>query len=720
MKANNVDPTTGHVSRPARQSLAAKYRPHRFDQVYGQRYAVRYLRRLIQRGQVGYPLLLHGAYGSGKTSLIRIYAKALNCLHPDWDDGSPCQACGSCRSNLGFHEYDSTGNRGDASKLLASIAQHAITPRAGQNYNVLFFDEAHGLPAAVTDALLKRVEEPPAGVIVCLATTEYHRIPEALRSRLLDFEIRPLIEDDAVALLEACAAAEGYAYEAGALRLLAGIKRGHARDLLNGLEMVEDQEAGPITIERVRMVFDVDHTPRLVAYLLALAAGDPEQQSEAWFGWEEPAAVKIGWLQAALAALYYNELLSRSLLVDAVVASIPKTDRSAIVTAFQARLGLAEASALIPFWLTMMAFWPMPGTEPDERALQLRVALFHHMVNHDLPRMVAGAPLPGAEPALAPVPTRAIMPPPLAAPATPACVSTLPEPGFMTAADVHRILAAASFLPQEHGVLFNARFDVCPAAFGVEEEAPARALIAEFHAALQAEVAAHADGLFARLSLVERPVRTGGDVRARVLAHLPAANAHEHQLVRAHVETWVQTWRPRMCCEVGVVAINFETAAGERDARLKFHWNGVVDLCAGLDAGVMARDAQGAEAPLLVCLGVGEKRRRRTGPIVGARVEVSEALDEAAMAAACRNHMGLLSAAAARRWDWLRTGWELREHSDRRDEQRRRDAVLARIARDFGDTPRAQAERDAHLRAWEKSPERRERNWEGWWSPAIA
>jgi len=223
-----------------KRGLADQYRPDVFEDVRGQPHAVRVLTELIKRGQKGHNLLLHGAIGSGKTSLVRIFEKALNCEHPT-PTGSPCGACRFCqtedRAKLGLREYDTSGSGGDVQKIDMWLESHYQTPTE-YKWQVLFFDEAHSITKQASDSLLKRVEEPLDNVIFCFATTEFDKLRPALRSRAIQLEIHPLSAAEAISLLQQVAEKEEIAYEDEALALLAGVVGGQPRDLLSALEEV--------------------------------------------------------------------------------------------------------------------------------------------------------------------------------------------------------------------------------------------------------------------------------------------------------------------------------------------------------------------------------------------------------------------------------------------------------------------------------------------------
>jgi DNA polymerase III subunit gamma/tau len=700
------------IGRMSSINFASKHRPHTFEKVRGQPHPVRFLSGLIQRGQVGRSLLLHGAIGSGKTSLVRIYARALNCDAPT-EEGSPCLGCQPCLNKEGFHEYDTSGDRGDRETVLDWVRQRNRRPR-GHKWNVLFFDEAHSLTSQAADALLKQVEEPEPQVIFCFATTEYERIRPALRSRLIGFEIKPLPANQAIKLLQECALEEGIKYEPGALELLAGLRQGYARDLLIGLEQVSDPGGSPITVARVREVFDVDHTDHLLAYASALALGDPAAQEQTWFGWNEAAATKIRWLQALLTGLYYNDVLGRTLVVDALISSILPPERAPILAGFRKRLGVVKTSALAPHWRAMMAYWPVEPDHLGETALQMRIALFHYFVNHELPALEGAVRIKAREP-------RSVGTNTACAIAGQASTSHSPVEGgarFPTINDVHGIIESASFLAQEHDRLFNAHILIKPALMGADEEKDAVALIAAFCEELDAEFAGLRGEPFARLSLIERDLDRGGDVTGRILIHLPEYVKTGPGIDAAtSIMARVQSWRRDVWlkgCDAVVVA------TAKNPSSLAFHWDSVIDLCAGLGDEELDWDPVRNElAPVLDLLDIPARRRRRIGGIAASLVGRSALLGPAAVSQARETGMSLLSALTANRWDLIRSGWELKEHKDRQRTKEERRAALALITESYGEPAEARERREVLLASWQRPPEERQRRaWRGWWLPA--
>lgn len=680
--------------------LADKYRPRQFKDVWGQDAVVKQLSALA-KARRGSHLMLTGSYGSGKTTLIRIFARALNCEQLT-EDGSPCERCPSCRGASGdcLVEYDVPGSGGDKDAIRAWVDLHNREP-IGTNWKILFFDEAHALKPTAVDSLLKDVEEPRAGVLFAFATTEPWELKPTLRSRTLPLEVRPLSVPDGVDFLESIAEREGISYDRDALLLLACVKQGHPRDLLNGLGQVAGLGRG-VTVESVKSLFTIHDAESLIEYFLALGRGDAIAQIAAMGRWRERLSSKIQGVQTILTSIYYNELLGRKIVIDALLDTLT-ADRAMIISAFCSRLGVNRPSELIPYWNVMLDFWSRSRATDDEAA-RLQLCLFEDLVNRRLQQEAL-------EPVVAPSArsrrdsTTAPVPAVIAAPAAEIELACSGDQ-YLRPEHVREIVNRASFFVQHDGQTLNAAFTIYPSWRARSSEAGAIAAIEQFREQLSATWRSEG-ALLASIATYERDA---GGVLGRVVAHVPAlvdGLAAEEALIG-----WCEGLQSDNREDL---LVRLEAHQGAPDTRaIRFHWNSVLMLCA------VAQDGEGAFGDarrLLDDLRVPTHMRRQTGPIRQPVVEFSGALSSASIENARANGMEFLSAFDARAWPWIRKGWERSEHLDRQREIKERRRKLSDIERLWVDADRRRNEIEKLEASWRHGPETRPRRWRGWWIP---
>ena len=212
-------------------ALYRKYRPKTFSQVIGQKYVVEALKNQIAAGKAGHAFLFTGTRGTGKTTCAKIFAKAVNCLHPI--NGEPCLECDVCKgieneSIYDVTEMDAASNNSveDIRDVLNEVNYLPVMAK----YRVYIIDEVHMLSTAAFNALLKTLEEPPAHVIFILATTEIHKVPATILSRCQRYDFTKLtVEDIADALLE-IAREENIDLTPRAAKMIATLSDGAMRD----------------------------------------------------------------------------------------------------------------------------------------------------------------------------------------------------------------------------------------------------------------------------------------------------------------------------------------------------------------------------------------------------------------------------------------------------------------------------------------------------------
>ena len=218
-------------------ALYRKFRPQDFEDVKGQDHIVTALKNQVKANRLGHAYLFTGTRGTGKTTVAKILAKAVNCEHPV--DGSPCNECETCKriaegSSMNVFEIDAASNN-SVSNIRDIVEEVAYSPTEGK-YKVYIIDEVHMLSASAFAALLKTLEEPPAYVIFILATTEVHMIPITILSRCQRYDFRRISIDTIAGRLQELMVKEEISVEEKALRYVAKAADGSMRDALSLLD----------------------------------------------------------------------------------------------------------------------------------------------------------------------------------------------------------------------------------------------------------------------------------------------------------------------------------------------------------------------------------------------------------------------------------------------------------------------------------------------------
>lgn len=257
-------------------ALYRKYRPQTFDEVVGQEAVVSILRKALDSKNISHAYLFAGPRGTGKTSVARILAKGLNC--EKGITSSPCGKCYMCQAitegrAVDVIEIDAASNRGIDD--IREIRERVKHPPLEGRYKVYIIDEVHMLTKEAFNALLKTLEEPPEYVIFVLATTDPHKLPETILSRVQRFNFRKLSLSDSVKLLQRVCEGEGFEYDEEALVLIARYSDGAMRDALNLLEQVSLVGDGHISLDAVKKVIGSVSAEIVLEYFKALEASDP-------------------------------------------------------------------------------------------------------------------------------------------------------------------------------------------------------------------------------------------------------------------------------------------------------------------------------------------------------------------------------------------------------------------------------------------------------------
>ncbi|WP_019994991.1 AAA family ATPase [Aureimonas ureilytica] len=729
------------------EALTLKYRPACFEEVVGQASAVVYLSSLIRRNKTARSVALAGCPGIGKTTLARIYAKALQCEAPT-SGGSPCNACDTCiafdRGHTDYYELNGGTHGGiDAIRRIVEICR-GMPLRA--DWRVIVIDEAQGLSRQAFDALLKTLEEPPTQTVFVLATTERHRIRGAIQSRCTVLDLDLIDDETAKAYLAHLCRKEGFGFEDAALATIVAVSKGQLRDLVKNLEQVGEFDP-TISLDVTLSVLGVAHGPIVVGFLDAVFVGDLRQQEAFLHLWPVGAETKFDALLAALLQIHDLEFADPPLerLADPAFVTIEATAWRRLADAIRDR---AARHALHPVavWqeMTDLCMNWRSGSELGLRNAALRLT---QMVN-------APPPVRSAEPAPGPI-ARAEPTPHLGDPSRPAFIVPQVTPviidgvtrddvldlelqaesdparhedasgQYLSVAMAQAVFEAASFLMQEHGLAFNARLSVAHDGFRQFDPGSAAAfrahLLSELRERLEHWTAGRLDGRCLSIAVLERGFGAADGLVTNIAAHVPIA-------LRDHLKEWLLfEFLPRF--ETPARSLFFDARA-PRDvqAETNEHWGHVRWLCRGLNPRILALDgpdpARAGYRCLADLLGTMRGQRRPAGDIGEAeRIVVSPEIGPAAWSVAVAERLAPLSAFADRAWSFIDRGWE-------RDEHQHRCRLRAFNAADILDSlsfhepdpleAAYRVQRRAELMESQRplDPRRRSRSWSGWWAEA--
>ena len=245
-------------------ALYRQFRPKNFDEVIGQDAIVNTLKNQVTTGEIGHAYLFTGSRGTGKTSCAKIFAKAINCLHPV--NGSPCYECENCKTDDGLNmdivEIDAASNN-SVEDIRDIVNNLKFLPTNGK-YKVYIIDEVHMLSINAFNALLKSIEEPPEHVVFILATTEVHKIPKTILSRVIRFDFKLVSVEELTKLLKKVFVASGIKAEDEAVVAIARSGEGSVRDALSIAEGVSAYAYKDITYLDVQSSLGISDSDSLI------------------------------------------------------------------------------------------------------------------------------------------------------------------------------------------------------------------------------------------------------------------------------------------------------------------------------------------------------------------------------------------------------------------------------------------------------------------------
>ena len=258
------------------QVLARKYRPQAFGEVVGQSGVVSTLENAITQGRLHHAYLFSGTRGVGKTTLARLYARALNCVKGPTTQ--PCSSCDPCReiasgSSMDVIEIDGASNR--KVEDVDPLREAARYAPARDRHKIFIIDEVHMLSETAFNALLKTLEEPPPRIVFLFATTEPEEVPDTIMSRCLHLACRRIAKNEIASALQRTAKAEGIEGSAEAFDLIAGLAAGSMRDGLSLLDQVLAYSEGRVTEEEVRSALGLIDRHLVSEFIEAIGRKEP-------------------------------------------------------------------------------------------------------------------------------------------------------------------------------------------------------------------------------------------------------------------------------------------------------------------------------------------------------------------------------------------------------------------------------------------------------------
>lgn len=685
------------------RDLVSVYRPRRLDQIIGQPDVTARIKAYLESGS-NQTLLFSGPTGTGKTTAARIIGAKRTCENPDPPCGQ-CQDCAYAFSGLGMFGYTEMDaalhNEVDHAKFIAErLIASSLTSW------VTFVDEAHMLDRKSQDTLLKAVENPQSSALFIMATSEPDGLKAQLRTRCLEIPFQRIRDVDCQRLLASVCVKEGISFDHAALEMLSVAANGSARAGLNSLDQAIHE--GVVTSEQVAKSLALGDLSPLLDFFHALITRDELAQDEILDAWPQDPLPIARLIRDFLLYLYGFEVAAvrRTSIINPAFFRVTAREREPIVAGFRQ---LAARRSFEDFWLDILQLWNSDLTTiADRSGLKIKVYRFQRTIyaavgHENGPSALSQEPKPvqRARSAKKPVKSNA----------------SGAREQYLDVAQAEYLYDAASFLPQQYGLLMNTHIRLNFAELGIANETDASRLVSRLTHELSLRVRAWSRHRQAHWLYVNR--RSNSGLHTDIGLHLPPEGLDR-------IEAWLKEkmayWTSAEAKGWQVDAAKAARSKGWVSNRVQRHWCIFRKLCGGIDPNILEWNSCKVRVPLIDLLKVATGDREPIGELVALRaMGTSRSLGPDRQKRAATGRMSILSAFQDDAWDAIYSGWELNEHRDRADELARRQEEREKI--ELENPGGTQLEVDVRRMAmakleatWPIDPKLRRRSWQGWWA----
>lgn len=655
-------------------TLDTRYSPETFEQVIGQPFAVETIKRLIRRGEPR-PLLLTGPYGTGKTTIARTYARALNCTALT-SSGSPCLRCEACslmgseHENWIFHEI-ACGEDGEkhVGKYVAELAR--LPAMFDTAYRVIFLDEVHLLSTAAQGALLSVFEKPGVAAFVC-ATTEPSMVSGALRSRCMRVPLRQLSASELIGYGQKVCDEQSIVAEPHALALLAADADGHMRNFL--IALGQHAHAGELRVENVAEGLDLAWADIVLRTHIALAQRNYPDAKRTLAEWTAPPPVKAAALRDALMHVAHVGFSPRREHPEATAAFLLASPT--LVDRLTAELRASFGGAGVPPLAYVLALAELWGrcvqTIHQDGDLQVELTRAAYAIS---PTDLTLPPLPDETEISAPETSARKR---RAFGAQRLTVRYKARSEFLSLNDVKGQLQAATMIAQRYGLWFNVRLRMPFAEYGLTDAHEAMKFLSDLKRALRLRLRSWTGDNETLLHFLQQTeVDADGALTGWLVMHIPPPHV-------ATAYDWVLTQLPERVGELTPTYGADMWRAPQHGLPHRNHWSLMKELWRLIDPLLMGTNGSKKE-PLKVLLAVPPQAPRVGGALPKGlrRWSASGELTTTEWTKAYEEKFGYLSALDKQMWDVLESGWELDELVHRQRETTRRREEIKKIERLF-------------------------------------